>query len=350
MIEVHGSVEPGFETVRAEFAAFLAGQTADPGAQLAAYADGRLVVDLHGGDDITSDTLTGVFSITKGATHIVVAQLVQEGVLALDKPVATLPFPLTLRELLGHRCGLIGVAGGFSLAELADDEVLAARLHEQRPFWTPGTAYGYHALVLGALIGAEVRRVTGRSIQDLFTERLGSTDLYLGLPADQEPRYRPVLPATGAGPPPDPASLMAIGSNTSVDLVDFANDRTVRALGQASAGGIGNARGVARLYAEALRTLDGATITEFATPYSLGTDLVTGETDHFALGFETVARKFPFLGSRAFGHGGATGSMGWADPDTGVAYGYVRRRMGYPGPENQRLGAAIIRARELPLR
>jgi CubicO group peptidase (beta-lactamase class C family) len=244
---------------------------------------------------------------------------------------------------------LIGVDGGFTLAELADDETIAARLHEQRPFWTPGDAYGYHALVIGALINAEVRRVTGRSIQDLFTERLGGDDLYLGLPADQEPRYRPALSATVAAPPPDPASLMAIAFNTSVDLVDFANDRTVRALGQASAGGVGNARGVARLYAEALRTLDGATITAFAGPYSLGPDLVTGEADHFGTGFETVARKYPFLGSRAFGHGGAAGSMGWADPDTGVAYGYVRRRMGYPAPENERLGAAVIRARELLL-
>jgi CubicO group peptidase (beta-lactamase class C family) len=349
MIEVRGSVEPGFENVRAEFAAFLAEQTADPGAQLAAYADGRLVVDLYGGDDLTGDTLTGVFSITKGATHIVVAQLVQEGVLVLDKPVATLPFPLTLRELLGHRSGLIGVDGGFTVAELADAQVLAARLHQQRPFWAPGTAYGYHALVLGSLIDAEVRRVTGRSIQQVFTERLGGDDLHLGLPADQEPRYRPVLHGTEAGPAADPASLMAIAFNTSVDLVDLANDRRARALGQASAGGIGNARGVARLYAEAMRTLDGATITEFATPYSLGTDLVTGEIDHFALGFETVAHRFGFLGERAFGHGGAAGSMGWADPDTGVAYGYVRRRMSYPGPENQRLGAAVIRARELLL-
>jgi CubicO group peptidase (beta-lactamase class C family) len=345
MIEIRGSVEPGFENVRAAFAAFLAEQTEDPGAQLAAYVDGRRVVDLYGGDDISADTLTGVFSVTKGATHLIVAQLVQEGVLALDEPVATLPFPLTLRELLGHRSGLIGVDGGFTLAELADDEVIAARLRGQRPFWTPGSGYGYHALVIGALIGAEVRRVTGRSVQQLFAQRLGGPDLYLGLPEDQEPRYRPALPSSVPAPPLDPASLMAISFNTSVDLVDLANDRTARALGQASAGGIGNARGVARLYATALTALDGATISEFATPYSLGPDLVTGEIDHFALGFETVSHRFRYLGSRAFGHGGAAGSMGWADPDSGVAYGYVRRRMGYPGPENERLGAAIMRAR-----
>jgi CubicO group peptidase (beta-lactamase class C family) len=345
MIEVRGSVEPGFETVRAEFAAFLAEQTEDPGAQLAAYVDCRQVVDLYGGADLTADTLTGVFSVTKGATHLIVAQLVQEGVLALDEPVATLPFPLTLRELLGHRSGLIGVHGGFTRAELADDEVIAARLREQRPFWAPGSGYGYHALVIGALIGAEVRWVTGQSIQELFAKRLVGPNLYLGLPGDQEPRYRPVLPSIVPGPAPDPASLMAIAFNTSVDLAELANDRTARALGQASVGGIGNARGVARLYATALTALDAATIAEFSAPYSLGTDLVTGETDHFALGFETVSHKYPFLGSRAFGHGGAAGSLGWADPDSGVAYGYVRRRMGYPGPENERLGAAVMRAR-----
>jgi CubicO group peptidase (beta-lactamase class C family) len=347
MIEVRGRVDAGFEDVREEFAACLAEEPDDPGSQLVAYVDGRRVVDLYGGDDINADTLTGIFSVTKGATHIVVAQLVQEGVLELDAPVASLPFPLTLRELLGHRSGLIGVDGRFTLAELADDEVLAERLRTQRPFWKPGSAYGYHALVIGALVGAEVRRVTGQSVQELFTKRLGGRDLYLGLPEDEESRYRRVLPPVDAGPLPDPASLMAVAFNTSIDLMEFANDRNVRALGQASAGGVGNARGVAQLYAEALRTLDPATITTFATPYSLGPDMVTGETDHFGIGFEAVAHDYPFLSARAFGHAGAAGSLGWADPEVGVGYGYVRRRMGFPGPENQRLGAAVVRAARL---
>jgi CubicO group peptidase (beta-lactamase class C family) len=309
------------------------------------YAQGRLVADLWGGDGIDGGSLTGVFSVTKGATHIVVALLVQEGVLSLDDPVGSLPFPLTLRELLGHRSGLIGVDGGFTLAEMADDEVIAARLRAQRPYWEPGMAYGYHALTIGALIGAEVRRVTGRTVQDLFLQRLGGPDLFLGLPEDQEPRYRPVLPAdpapaAGAEMPP----LMAVAFNASVPLIDLPNDRRGRALGQASAGGVGNARGVARLYARSLELLRPAVAAEFARPYAVGPDRVTGEPDHFCLGFENLRGTLPFLHAGAYGHFGATGALGWADPETGLAYGYVRRRFGFPGAENARLGAAAMAA------
>ncbi|HLL68644.1 MAG TPA: serine hydrolase domain-containing protein [Micromonosporaceae bacterium] len=282
------------------------------------------------------------------------ALLVQDGVLHLDEQARSVPFPLTVRELLGHRSGLIGVPGGFTIAELADDQVLAARLAGQKPFWEPGTAYGYHAFAMGALLDAELRAVTGRSVQQWYAERLREPyelDLWMGLPEELESRFRPLLPAVQPAPEVDPDSLLAIAFNLSVDLGDFANTRFVRALGSASAGGVGNARGVARMYAAAIGPVDGRpgllrpdTITEFATPYSLGVDLVTEQVDHFALGFENLPGVYPYLGRRTIGHTGATGSVGWADADAGVAYGYVRRRFGYPGPENHRLGAAVLTA------
>ncbi|MEV4515442.1 serine hydrolase domain-containing protein [Dactylosporangium sp. NPDC049525] len=353
MTEARGHVAAGFEAVREEFAAFLADEPAGTGSQLAVYHHGVQVVDLWG-DDTDGDALTGVYSVTKGAAHLVAALLAQEGVLDLDAQARSLPFPLTVRELLGHRSGLIGVDGGFTIAEAADDEVVAARLAGQRPFWEPGTAYGYHAVTMGALLDAELRVVTGRSVRQWYAERLREPyglELWLGLPEALEPRFRPLLPALGPGFTPDPASLLAIAFNTSFDLLDFGNSRQVRALGQASAGGVGNARGVARMYAAAIGPLDGRpallredTITQFATPYSLGVDLVTDQAEHFALGFENLPADHPYLGRRSIGHTGATGSLGWADADAGVAYGYVRRRFGYPGPENQRLGAAVLAA------
>jgi CubicO group peptidase (beta-lactamase class C family) len=275
-------------------------------------------------------------------------------VLELDAQTRSLPFPLTLRELLGHRSGLIGVPGGFTVAEAADDQLIAARLATQKPFWEPGTAYGYHALVMGALLDAELRAVTGRSVQQWYAERLREPyglDLWMGLPEELEPRFRPLLPALQPAPELDTDSLLAIAFNTSFDLGDFGNTRLTRALGQSSSGGVGNARGVARMYAAAIGPVDGRpallrpdTVTEFARPYSLGVDLVTQEVDHFALGFENLPATYPYLGPRTIGHTGATGSVGWADADAGVAYGYVRRRFGYPGPENYRLGAAVLAA------
>jgi|SRR5580700_179046 CubicO group peptidase (beta-lactamase class C family) len=379
-IDVHGTVAPGFEDVRSEFAAVAA---AEPGysGQLAAFLGDRQVVDLWAGEDIAGDGLTSVYSVSKGAAHLVVALLVQDGVLHLDRPVADW-WPefaafgkerLSLRELLAHRSGLIGVDGGFTVAELADDRLIASRLAGQHPFWRPGEAYGYHAFVISALTGEVVRRATGRSLRELFDERIRSPyglDFYLGLPAAEDRRFQEVLPmrltaeqeAGLAAQPRDPASLMSVAFNFNAspptDIVEFGNTPQIRATGNASAGGVANARGVARMYAAAISAVDGReplltpeTISEFSRLHYAGPDLVTGEADHFALGFETSWKKYPFLGGTAFGHSGATGSQSFADPASGIAYGYIRRRFilggGGGSPENQRLAAAVVGAARL---
>ncbi|GHB71337.1 serine hydrolase [Streptomyces viridiviolaceus] len=377
--DVQGTVAEGFEGVREEFAAFLAGERDEPGAQLVAYHRGRRVVDLWAGDGLDGDSLTSLFSITKGAAHLVVALLVQDGVLDLDREVAFYwsefgaegKDRLTLRELISHQAGLVGVDGGFTTEELADDRVPAERLAGQKPLWEPGTAYGYHAFVIGALTGEVVRRVTGRSVQELYEERLRSPydlDLYLGLPEELEPRWLPVLPLVptpeqaeriaAAAAAPDALKGVAFNQHgpQPTDLVAFGNSRLVRALGSTSAGGVGNARGVARMYAAAISTVDGrpplltpATAAEFARVHARGTDLVTGETDHFGLGFERPVEQFPFLDPGVFGHSGATGSLGFADPASEVAYACTRRRFAPPsdhGPsaENGRLAQSVLRA------
>ncbi|MFG2697564.1 serine hydrolase domain-containing protein [Kitasatospora sp. NPDC048407] len=376
---VQGTVAAGFEGVRDEFAAALGEMNASPEAQLVVHVDGRRVVDLWSGDGTEPDTLMNVFSISKGAAHLVVALLVQDGVLDLDREVSSY-WPefgahgkdrLTLRELLAHRSGVPGVDGGFTDEELADDRVIAARLAAQRPFWEPGSAYGYHAFVIGALTGEVVRRVTGRSIQQIFEERIRAPyglDLYLGLPEELEPRRAGTLPhlptpeeaARLAARKLDPNSILAVAGNQNgphkTELVDFANNPTVRALGPASSGGVGTARGVAGMYSAAIGEVDGRaqllkpeTITEFARPQFHGTDVITGNEDVFGLGFEELTALFLPLGPEAFGHSGATGSLGFADPGAGLAYAYTRRRFGFPsrygaGPENHKLIAAVYRA------
>ncbi|MFE2140947.1 serine hydrolase domain-containing protein [Streptomyces sp. NPDC059456] len=371
-VRVNGTVAAGWEPVRAEFEAFVAAEAHSPEAQLAVYRDGRRVVDLWAGEDTDGATLSGVYSISKGAAHLVVALLVQDGVLDLERPVSAY-WPeftgggkerLTVRQLVSHQSGLINTTEGFDYAELADDALVAARLAVQEPYWEPGTAYGYHALVIGALTGEVVRRVTGRSLQEVFEERIRAPyglDLYLGLPEELEGRWKPVLDmlptpeqlaARTAGAPLPELLPVAFNAHrgTPTDLVAYANHPKVKALGPASAGGIGTARAVAALYAAAISEVEGRpalleprTAAEFARPHTPGEDRVTAETDHFGLGFE----RQHAVGPRAFGHSGAAGGLGWADPATGIAYGYTRRRFGFPGgaaPENGRLAAAVLRA------
>lgn len=375
---VHGTVADGFEDVRTEFEAFVSAEYNEPGSQLAAYVGDRLVVDLWAGEGMGGDSLHPLFSNAKGAAHTVVAMLVQEGALDLARTVASY-WPefaaegkgaLTVGELLAHRSGVINVDGGFSADELADDRIVAQRLAAQKPFWESGKGYGYHAYVIGALTGEVVRRATGRSVQDIWEERVRAPyglDFYLGLPEEQEARFQEVRPMA---PPPEVAALLAanppardsllavafnLHASQPTDLGAFMNTRSVRALGPASVGAVGNARGLARFYAAATGGVDGRapllrpeTIAEFSRLRTPGTDLVTGEVDHFGLGFETSYVRYPFLGGTAFGHSGAAGSQAFADPASGVAYGYTRRRFHFPpsggAPENDRMAAAVVRA------
>ncbi|MFG2118201.1 serine hydrolase domain-containing protein [Streptomyces sp. NPDC048710] len=377
-ITVHGTVAEGFEAVREEFAAFVAAERDDYEGQLCAYVHGRRVVDLWAGEGADGDSLYGVFSSTKGAAHLVAALLVQDGTLELDRKV-TYYWPefgaegkgaLTLRDVLAHRAGLVGTDTGFSAAELADDRALAERLADQRPFWRPGTAFGYHALVIGALTGEVVRRATGRTIQELYEERVRAPyalDFHLGLPVSREPRFRtvqPMLPtpeqqAVLDALPSGPHSLSAIAFNRHApeptDLVALPNERGVRAKGPASVGGVASARGLAGMYAAMISEIDGKapllkedTVAEFGQLHSVGYDLVARTHKSYGLGFQATADTwYPFLGAGAIGHSGAAGSQAFADPRSGLAYGYTRRRFAFPGgaaPENERFVATTHRA------
>ncbi|WP_320781921.1 serine hydrolase domain-containing protein [Streptomyces sp. CRN 30] len=372
---VHGTVAEGFEAVREEYAAVVAEERPDYEGQLCAYVRGRRVVDLWAGPDTGGDALHGVFSVTKGAAHLVVALLVQDGTLELDREVmhywpefaAAGKGTVTLRQLLAHRAGLVGCDAGLSREELADDRRVAARLAGQRPYWRPGAAFGYHALVIGALTGEVVRRATGRTLQEVYEERVRAPyglDFHLGLPEEHEPRFRPVRPmeptpqqqAVLDSAPTGPHTITSIAFNSHApdptDLLDHANSRAMRAAGPASAGGVASARGLAGMYAAAVGVLDGRppllapdTAAEVGQVHSIGFDLVLRAHKAYGLGFQATAENwYPFLGAGAFGHSGAGGAQAFADPRSGLAYGYTRRRMSFPGgaaPENARLVRAV---------
>jgi CubicO group peptidase (beta-lactamase class C family) len=376
--EVHGSVADGFEQVRQEFAAVVADENGESGPQLAAFVGGRQVVDLWAGSEVTATTLTGLHSSTKGAAALVVALLIQDGVLDVGRPVAHY-WPrfgvegkghISVRDVLVHRSGIIGIDGGFSVAELADERVIAERLVRQRPYFEPGAAHGYGGFVTYAIIGEVVRAITGSTIQELFAERIRvpyGIDVFLGLPEHLDHRYLAVLPwraspemETGfAANSPNPEGISGIAFNlnapgfTPADVMALPNDTRFRRLGQASGGGVGTARGLAALYAAATSGLDGRpplltpeTIAVVSQIHSSGADLVRGERAPYALGFEAMGLIHPFLSVGAFGHGGSAGSAGFTDPHSGIAYGYVRRRAAFAfnAPENGRLAAAIHHA------
>jgi CubicO group peptidase (beta-lactamase class C family) len=368
--EVEGLIEPGFEGVAKAFQANFE-QHGDVGAAFCLHVGGRKVIDVWGGTadpaqgrPYGEDTLQVVFSATKGATAACAMLLAQRGLLDVDAPVTTY-WPefgqagkdrIPVRWLLCHKAGLPTFDTKLTRAQaLAWDPVIDA-LAIQDPFWEPGTAHGYHAITYGYLVGEVVRRIDGRSVGQFFADEIAGPlglDFWIGLPAEQEARVAPII---AAAPPTDPQilavmaefagpdSLMgrALSLNGSLALPHDYNTPEVHASEIPAAAGITTARSLSRMYAGLIGAVEGgpsaallteAQIDAARTLQTSGADRIisfmpgveVGTT--FGLGFMLSSAFSPYGGARSFGHTGAGGSVGFADPENGLGFGYVMNRM-----------------------
>jgi CubicO group peptidase (beta-lactamase class C family) len=372
---VTGKVDPGFEAVRA---AFLAGHPPEVGGgQLCVYRAGMPVIDIWTGRDVVNDrpydgdTLGVLMSCTKAAVAICVHRLAERGELSLEAPIATW-WPafaangkgaITLAHVLSHSSGLFGHEAGSGLggADALDWQVSTAALAAMRPFWAPGSAYLYHFISYGFLLGEVVRRATGRTVGQVFAEEVAGPlglDMWIGLPPAQQARVAPHLPAPtrlsvegwrtmcrAMGLDPDERLLTAIGETfqATEELIDLLNTPAGRAAEVPAANAVGNARSLARMYAACIGEVDGVrllgpeTVERLRAPQ---TDHLRGppplppvaeDAQRFGLGFELPRRLLPMLGPGSFGHPGAGGRLGFADPESGVAVGYACNGMLWDG-------------------
>jgi CubicO group peptidase (beta-lactamase class C family) len=242
----------------------------------------------------------------------------------------------------------------LSPAEALDWQTITAALAAQSPVWEPGTAHGYHALTYGWLVGEVVRRVDGRSIGQFFADEVASPlgiDFWIGLPDAEEQRVSRLSQATPISIPEgvdleslpkelremaevflDPNSLSMRALNITDPPIDWNAPSTHRAEVPA-ADGICTARALARMYAGTIgevggvRVLSPASVMQSTETQSEGRDRILLIPTRFGLGFMLNSDFSPLLGPRSFGHAGAGGSLGFADPDSGVAFGYVMNQM-----------------------
>jgi CubicO group peptidase (beta-lactamase class C family) len=367
--KVEGSTAPGFEPVAEEFGRLLAGER-DARGQFCAYLDGRQVVDLWGGDDVAPDDLQGVFSSTKGVSAVCIARLVQQGTLDLDALV-TRYWPefagggkgdVSVRVALSHQAGIPGVEPQLTQEEVSDHDAVAARLAAQIPHWRPGKAHGYHALTIGTIMDELVRRTVGIPIAEFFRKEIGDPrgiDFYIRTPQDVDHRVRRVLPID---PTPGhesqmgltwmPDSITGMAFNAAVPVRDdqLPNFRAVRASGQAAVAGVGSARGLARLYAMCISEVEeypclltDETIAQVTQIQTVGEDLVLQVPTRYGIVFQKADDGLRYGSHQAFGHDGAGGSIGIADPWHGTAYGWIPRRMSFPpGADTRGLALAKI--------
>jgi CubicO group peptidase (beta-lactamase class C family) len=380
-VSIGGHVEPGFAAVRDAFRQnFETGH--ETGAAFCLHVDGRTVVDLYGGSfdheapdsgggrPYDQDTLQLVFSSTKGATAACANLLEQRGELDVASPVSRYwpEFAQFGKEeipvlfLLTHQAGLPAVDARLSPAEVQAWDPVIAALEAQSPFWEPGTAHGYHALTYGWLVGELVRRITGRTVGTYFAEEIAEPlglEFWIGLPAEQEPRVSPIIGSVvpgGGGAGGGGAGGGGAGAGTSFSSTllaralnaagafsepGWANRRAWHAAEVPAANGITNAVSLSRLYAGLIGTVEGGPaepiltkdqVERARTVHTFGADRVFASVgftmkQHIGQGFWVSSPFSAFGATGSFGHSGAGGSYGFADPENGLAVGYVMNRM-----------------------
>jgi len=367
---VHGSVESGFESMRQAFAANFE-RHGDVGAACCVYADGRKVVDLWGGV-YAPETLQMVMSSTKGVVAVAAHILAQEGRLDFDAPV-TAYWPefgaegkgqIPVRWLFSHRAGLPAIDRPLSIEDVYAWTPVAEALAGQKPLWEPNSGHGYHVGTYGWLAGEVIRRVTGDSVGAFVADRIArplGLDLWIGLPAAEESRVKPMI----APPPPAPGAPVDIFTARMHDPttllhrafvnpplpVSAFNERAFHAAEIPAANGITNARSLARVYAACIGEVDGVrllrpdTLAAATREQSAGEDLVLGYETRYATGFQLSFPFRPMAGEGSFGHYGMGGSVGFAQPGRGVAFAYVMSQMlpsGGVDPRTKNLVDALL--------
>jgi CubicO group peptidase (beta-lactamase class C family) len=394
-MKIDGTCTPGFERVAEAFQQNFA-QKGEIGASVCLTVGGETVVDLWGGladpktkTPWTRDTVSIVFSCTKGATALCAHVLASRGQLDLDAPVAEL-WPefvrhgkerVTTRMMLDHSSAVPALRAPVKDSGPYEWDYMTERLADEEPFWEPGTRNGYHGFTFGWTVGEMVRRVSGKSLGTFFREEIAQPlgiDFWIGLPEAVEPRVAPIIPYAYKREQAVTPFLRDLANRQSIAALFYfnvgawrtggANTRAGRAAEIGAGNGVTNARGLAGMYAPLAngggRLVDARTLTRMAE-VSMAThdDATLRIPTRFALGFmksmdnrkRAVGAKVfgeecdsVITGGAAFGHVGAGGSLGFADPAARLSFGYTMNQMG-PGLLMNARGQALVDAAYLSL-
>ncbi|WP_326946829.1 beta-lactamase family protein [Amycolatopsis sp. NBC_01307] len=360
MTDIHGTHDARFDDVRAALEKNV--DSGDElGASLVVDLDGDVVVDLWGGfrdqaRTLTWDehTITNVWSTTKTVTSLAALMLADRGDLDVHAPVARY-WPefaangkenVEVRHLLSHTSGVSGLEQPATVEDLYDLATSTARMATQAPWWTPGTASGYHAANFGHLVGEVVRRVSGKPLKAFVAEEIAGplgADFQIGAAEADWGRIADVVP-----PPPAEFDLVALGADNVIvktltgPVIDanVANTPAWRRADLGAVNGHGNARSVARMLSALARggTVDGVrllgpdTIDVIFEEQANGVDLGLGVPLRWGIGYGLPLREaVPWIpDGRICFWGGWGGSMIIMDLDRRLTISYMMNRMG-PG-------------------
>ena len=315
------------------------------------------------------NTLVNVFSTTKGLAAFCAHRLVEQGRLDMSTPRSPSTGPSSPRRARRScrfatcsttRPGWPRSGSRSSKQDWYDWDKMTSLLAAQEPFWEPGEIHGYHAITFGWLVGEVVRRIDGRSLGTFWREEFAAPlglDAHIGTGPEFDARIAPVLaapPGEGiedalAGAPDlselEEGSLLwaAMANPPLMDrLPAINNERAWRAAEFPAANGHATARSLARVYGALANggdidgihvlnpeTVEAATVEQWAGPEHVSLQMGLEFPMRFALGWILNTEQTMPLGPnpQAFGHAGAGGSVGCADPQSGIAFGYTMNQM-----------------------
>ena len=381
MADIHGTVAPGFEAVRAAFENNFDTQ-GDVGASVAITVGGEFVVDLWGGtatfdgpDDDESgvpgvegdwqdDTIINVWSTTKTMAALCCLMLADRGELDLYEPIATY-WPefaaggkeaVATRHVLSHTAGLSGWDEPLDMFDLLDHDKLVGIHARQTPWWEPGTASGYHAISQGYLLGEIVKRVTGCSLGTFFADEVAGplgADFHIGTPPSCDARVARVIPPSGGlganDTAPDSIAMRTLG-NPALGA-EFSWRKDWRRAEIPAAGGHGNARSVALCHtptacggsALGVTLLSDEGVARIFDTQITGMDLILPVDLVMGMGFGLPGPMLPVPNPRTCFWGGWGGSLAIIDVDAGMSFSYVMNKMG-EGTTGDLRGASLLLA------
>lgn len=370
MTQVHGQWCPEAEPLVAAFADNFT-CFAEEGAALAIVRDGQPLVNVWAGtrdkanqQPWQEDTCVNIFSAGKPLVAAVVMSLVERGEIDLERPVSHYwpafsgngKSAITVRQVLSHRSGLSAFHPKVKDPVIFDAASVKSLIEYDKPWWEPGTAQGYSPFLYGWIVAELVRQVTGARFSDVFkrywAEPLG-LNVHFGVPESLQPLLADVGPlkkplgeagsatvgansaALGQLMKADPRGVVNRAFTNPMTLMSATNTPQWRSACIPAANGHASALGLAHFYAALVssannQTLSAATLAAFTEARPAELDKVLGVPLRFGLGFMGAQRAADCLfgSERGFGHPGAGGSVGFAEPDTGLGFAYVTARLG----------------------
>lgn len=350
-LPLSGVCAHGFDAARDAFTQlFIDG--AERGASFAVLIDGQPVVDLVGGwadraktTPMDERSLIPVFSCSKAVSSLVIAKCVAQGAFDYDDKVAD-HWPefaangkadVTIGQMLSHQAGLCGFPDNWNPEDWFDWDKTCARLAAMEPLWPLGDGSGYHPVSWGYLAGEIVRRASGRTIGTILREDLcapAGIDFWIGLPDSEHGRVAQTT---------KPSRIPDFGQFNEFQKIAFMKPWSSpgrrggaawRRMEIPSANGHGTARAMAELISIYARggkfpgrteALPSDVLEAAMAERVAGQDRVLPNDLSFGAGLirNTPGRLVYGPGLHTVGHTGFGGSCLFADPDTGLSFGYA---------------------------